>query len=395
MKWRLITRAMRRAPSGLLGMLVLVTFTDRFVARHDVDFSNATAANWRYSEREARRQTDPGLILCFGSSLVKYGVLPRLIEEATRRQAFNLAVCNGHMPSSYYLLKRSLDSGARPAALVVDCQDGPVARVEADRQAEALRVNLRQWPELLSWREGIDLAWTARDANFFADWALSRLLPSYKARFEIRSSVVATLRGASGSSRFDVMAVRRNWALNEGAQVMPRGTVPPADLPSTEPFDAARAAESLRASCKRNELTELYIDRFLSLAASHNLPVFWVLPPLAPAHQADRDRAGMSHYFSQQAESARAKYVNVTVVDARRSGYASSVFWDKVHLDRQGACAFTIELAGVIDRVLTVPGCDERWVSLPRYREAKLGFAIEDVMQSRATVAARSQRVLR
>jgi hypothetical protein len=386
---------MRRAPSGLLGLLVLVTFTERFVARHDVDFSNATAANWRYSEREARRKTDPGMILCFGSSLVKYGVLPRLIEEATRRQAFNLAVCNGHMPSSYYLLKRALDSGARPAALVVDCQDGPLARVEADRQAEALRVNLRQWPELLTWRDGIDLAWAARDAKFLADWAVSRLLQSYRARFEIRTSVVATLRGTSGSSRLDVIAVRRNWALNEGAQVMPRGTVPPADLPSTEPYDAARAAESLRANFKRNKLTDLYIDRFLSLAASHNLPVFWVLPPLAPAHQADRDRAGISHYFSQQAESARAKYANVTVVDARRSGYASSVFWDKVHLDRQGACAFTIELAGVIDRVLKGPGGDKRWISLPHYQEAKLSLAIEDVMQTRAAIAARPQRVVR
>jgi hypothetical protein len=335
------------------------------------------------------------MILCFGSSLVKYGVLPRLIEEATRRQAFNLAVCNGHMPSSYYLLRRALESGARPAALVVDCQDGPVARVEGDRQAEALRVNLRQWPELLTWREGIDLAWTARDANFLADWALSRLLPSYKARFEIRSSVVAALRGTCGSSRLDVIAVRRNWALNEGAQVMPRGTSPPAEATSTDPFDAARAAESLRTTCKRNKLTDLYTERFLRLAASRNLPVFWVLPPLTPAHQADRDRAGISHYFSQQAESARAKYANLTVVDARRSGYASNVFWDKVHLDRQGACAFTIELARVIDRVLKGPGGDRRWVSLPHYRDANVNLAIEDVVQTRASIASRPQRVVR
>lgn len=385
-------RSLGRAPLGLIGMFVFVTLTESFFARHDDDFTNPTPANWRYSERESRRKTEPGMVLCFGTSLVKYGVLPRLIEQTTGHRAFNLAVCNGHMPSSYYLLKRSLDSGARPSAVVVDCQDGPVARDRLDVQAEALRVNLRQWPELLTWADGFDLAWTARDARFLADLTFSRLLPSYKARFEIRAGVKGALSGASGTSRHDILAVRRNWAVNQGAQVMPGNTEPPADLPANVAFDEARSAGALRANSRRNKLTEVYTDRFLSLAASREIPVLWALPPLAPARQADRDRAGITYYFTRQAERARANYPNVTVIDARRSGYASSAFWDDVHLDRRGAAAFSTEVGAVIRRVLAGSAVG-RWVSLPDYREVPVTVAVEDVTESRSSAASRSPRV--
>src|SRR5690242_7088316 len=96
------TRATGRAPVGLLGMLALLALGERYVARHDLDLTNTAPVNWRYSGREARK-TETGSVLCFGTSLVKYGLLPRVIEQTTGRKAFNLAVCNGGMASSYYV----------------------------------------------------------------------------------------------------------------------------------------------------------------------------------------------------------------------------------------------------------------------------------------------------
>ena len=55
-----------------------------------------------------------------GDSLAKLGVAPSLVEARSGRSVYNLAVCAGQAPSSYFLLRRVLDSGARPTAILVD-----------------------------------------------------------------------------------------------------------------------------------------------------------------------------------------------------------------------------------------------------------------------------------
>ncbi len=78
-----------------------------------LDFTNAAADNWSYSARQAWRKTDPGMILCFGTSLAKYGVVAPLIERATGHRTFNLAVCRGQMPSTCWLFAKERSMAVR------------------------------------------------------------------------------------------------------------------------------------------------------------------------------------------------------------------------------------------------------------------------------------------
>ena len=376
-------------------MLVLVALTERFVDRHYLDFTNAAADNWSYSACQARRKTDPGMILCFGTSLAKYGVVAPLIERATGHRTFNLAVCRGQMPSTYFLFRRAIDAGARPAAVLLDCQDGPPACATPEPRAEAIDANLRQWPELLTWGDCLDLAWTARDARFVAEMAIAGLIPSSKARFEIRSSVLTALRGEPAVSRRDTLALRRNWTLNKGTMLMPRRQATPADDHDPLPEDIPATTKQPPARPPRNRLSDAYIRRLLELAAAHKIPVFWLLPPVAPAKQAERDREGYTAYFTEQALRAEAAYHGVTVLDARRSRYRTALFHDAVHLDRRGALPGPPTWGRRLPAPWKVRLQAARWVNLPPFRDRPVEIALEDVIESRLAGPLGSRRVRR
>ncbi len=170
--------AWRRLPLGLLGMLFLVALVERQLDRHPLELNENSPTSWRFASAQARRQARTAQVLFFGSSVVKFGVLPKIVEEKTGRPTYNLAVYGGRMASSYYLFKHALDAGAKPAAVVVDCHDGPVPVKQAKELNEAVESNRRNWPEVLTSFETIELAWHARDPGFLAATTLARAGPS-------------------------------------------------------------------------------------------------------------------------------------------------------------------------------------------------------------------------
>jgi hypothetical protein len=390
-----VFRSFRNAPRGLLGMVVLVALGESAVSRHDVDVTNICPANWKFSERHARKTT-PGMILCLGTSLVKYGVVSRVIEQETGRPAFNLALCNGHMPSSYYLLKRALESGGKPAAVILDCMDTPEPRDPPPARAETITVNFRQWPELLTCPEWIDLAWSARDPRFLAEMVISRVLPSYKARFEIRFCVRRAAEGEAASSRSAIVSMKRNWSFNRGTQVMPRRRDhSPADASTAAAVEAELLADLPPGRYQVNRLCVTYTRRILSLAESNGIPVFWLLPPLSPVEQLGKDRSGITAYKNREVLKVLEGFPNVTVIDGRRSGYRADLFHDKVHLDRLGASVFSADVGDVVARVLAGRRDGPSWVTLPRYRERPVGVALEDIHESMSIALGVDIRTLR
>jgi hypothetical protein len=90
-------------PRGLLGMLVLLAAVERWLAWHDVHFSEMGPVCWRRSRWAAEHECQ-SKIFCFGTSLSKSGLLPRVIEDRTGKRAYNLAVFSGPMPASFFLL---------------------------------------------------------------------------------------------------------------------------------------------------------------------------------------------------------------------------------------------------------------------------------------------------
>jgi hypothetical protein len=106
-----------------------------------------------------------------------------------------------------------------------------------------------------------------------------------------------------------------------------------------------------------------YARRITALAARDGVPVFWVVPPIAPEAQAWRDSTGLDGHHTRNLRAALGSLPNVTVVDARHEGYPADLFNDVIHLNARGAARFSTAVATAIRRRLdgqTLP----RWVSL-------------------------------
>ena len=322
-------------PRGLVGMLVLVAAVEVAVAAHALDFTRFPIDDWRVHGRAARASAPGCDWLCFGDSLMKFGVVPRVLEARLGGRAYNLALCDGQASSSYFLLRRALESGARPRAVVVDFVPHLLATDP--------RHNLRQWPELIDVREGADLAWTTRHAGFLAALTLGSMLPTVKDRYEIRAAVVSTLRGESASRRDEVAACRVGWGRDRGAMLC-------AARPSYRgAIDEAHPAYFPRA-WKCHPTNERYVRRFLDLAAARGIAVYWLLLPVAPRFQARRDALGLDDAYARFLAPLQARYANLAVLDARRDGFGAADFIDPLHLNERGARALSALVASAVAR---------------------------------------------
>ena len=79
------------------------------------------------------------------------------------------------------------------------------------------------------------------------------------------------------------------------------------------------------------------------------MPVYWLLPPTHPKLQAWRDEKKADADYERFIRHLQTRFPNLRVIDARHSGYSPDVFWDAVHLDRDGRLAvFTAQIAEVL-----------------------------------------------
>jgi len=332
-------------------MLALVGLAELAIADHRPDLVTPWAEDWRISARAAERSAPGAEVLCFGDSLVKYGVLPRVIEARSGLKGFNLATSGGTMPSAFFLLRQALDSGARPRAIVVDF----AALMLKDPDPPTMQ----NYPELASLGDCLDLARASGHADFFASALASKALPSCRWRFEIRAAVRAALDGRSVSQRSILPRYRRDWDKEAGAQPMPPGRV---RHPSEDYLIDGVSPETW--TCEpRNEA---YLDRFLGLAGARGIPVFWLMPPLCPEVHARRARRGSDAAYGRFARGKLGRHRNLVVLDARPSGYDDTVHIDHLHLDRRGAAVLSGDVASaLLDRL--DGGNADRWVDLPPY----------------------------
>jgi hypothetical protein len=364
-------------PWGLAGMLALVLVAERAVSRHEPIFTGDTMVlAWRASRPMVRDQAARAEVLCVGDSLVKLGVQPRVLEARLGLPSYNLAVGGASAPATFFLLRRALEAGARPAALIID--------FDAEVLQTPPRMHQRYWPELIDSREAIDLCWSARDSDLLGATGLALLLPSVKHRDEVCEEVRVTLAGASRPTREIRAAYARNWRLNGGATVL--GPSPP---PPDEPATADPAASRSRRGWAPYPANASYVRRALDLAAAREVLVFWLLPPVSPSRQARRERSGLDEGFSRFVRETAARYPNVVVLDARRSGYARDLFADPTHLHRVGAVELSAAVADALaSRLADGVAKGPQWVDLPPFRGRPIDVALEEMEQSRMAVAA-------
>jgi hypothetical protein len=371
----MIVGMLRRFPKGLLGMLVLVVGVESFVDGHSRNFRHPWAWDWYLADRAARKKVADCEVLCFGDSLMKFGVSPNVIEQASGWKTYNLAVGVGQIPGSYFLLRRALEAGSHPKAILLDTIPHMMsARPDA---------NANLWPVLLSYRDCFELSVEARDPHFLASMTLSKLLPSVRDRFEIRNSVTGALRG-DPSAIGDILSIYlRNWGVNRGAQMTRRPpVVPPNQI-------EVWASSLLPDSWRPTPLNTHYLHQFLRLAEAHDIRVYWLIPPFDPAVQTLREAKGRDADYTAFLRSIQLEHPGVVVLDARHSGYGPSEHIDAMHLDVRGAASISRDLGTILRRD---PSTLARWEVMPPFRDISAEVALEDVNQSTDFIVAEKAR---
>jgi hypothetical protein len=371
----------RKMPWGLVGMALLVAMVEACLERRAVDNTPWGTWAWRVTGNSVNKHAVGCDVLCFGDSLIKLGIIPGVIRERLGVEAYNFSICAAQAPASFFLLRRALESGARPRAVVVDYKPAMLAGRPRDFS--------RNWPELLNFRECIELSWVAHDPVFFAKSALAIVFPSIRARYDIRVNILLALHGIGSIFRDDTLRYWRNWSRNQGGQV----TSPNPDFHGDVSADIQRRLMSHVFWCDR--LNARYVRRFLTLARDHGIKVFWLLPPVSPAVQRERERTGAERGHERFVRALEAEFDNLFIVDGRHSDYGSTVFVDPLHLDRRGACTLSAELAEIVRQYNRNPASGPRWIDLPPFRPRATYLAFDEIVDANVALKLREGRRLR
>jgi hypothetical protein len=373
------TPRVRAVPLGLLGMIVLVMAIEYFVARHWLDFSDPVSLSWRYSAQAATAVAPTGELLCVGDSLIKHGLIPAVIEQATGRRTVNLAGARCPTLMTYFLLRRALDAGATPRAIIVNAKP---AVLLANPE-----FNTRYWQEILSPCECVEMLLVSRRGSFVLALVAGRVVPSLRCRLELRSSLLAAVRGRDDPMHTINRVLWRNWTKNSGANLST------ADSTATGPTALEVALQNRADVLHVDPANALAVERLLQLTAQRNIPVFWLLAPLSPDLQAIRDRTGAEAYHEHFIHSVQARFRSgMTVLDARRAGYPPDLFADPTHLNRRGAVALSQVVSQEIKRALERPSPPARqhasWITLnsPVDSLYPASIDVEDLDRSRQIV---------
>jgi hypothetical protein len=344
----------------------------------DDDEHSRLGASWQSAFRSASGDESRAEILCFGDSLIKLGILPRVLEARLGQSAYNLAVLGGQPPTSHFLLRRVLESGHRPRALIVNFSPLLLGMDP--------RVGLEWWATLPPARERLRLAWHAGDPALAASMFVHGAVTSLSGRDAFRTALgLASFGPACEDERpaqDELKALLRNWCLNRGAQVAPRPFVPiQGSLP--RPFDGAGWR------WQPHPVHAYYVDRFLAQAQALRIPVYWILPP-AEAEWLDRnERVGTLGAYRRYVRDRASRFPELCVLDMQHNGWDRSWFRDPIHLNRDGAVRLSLAVADAVARPRTASDEPGRWVTLddggsapPRpYQEL-----LEDLDQSRLAV---------
>lgn len=356
-----------RMPWGGIGMLGLIVVVELLISRASLDLLRPEFWLWYASDRSSRQSAATAAeVLCLGTSQTSYGVVPQVLQERLGRPVYSLAMCSSPPQADYYLLKRVLDAGGRPKAVVLD--------LHPHLMSVSYWGSIRFFPNLLSAGESLDLAWTAGDPDFATQVLLTQALPSVLGRFDIRNAIRATLEGKLFSVRKPTLSHLWNREENQGAIVLP-----PRDKPLSE-LTASDYEWYAPPEWRLNPINTLYVRRLLRLAAAHRITVYLLIPPIDARLEQIREQRGLAAAYREFAGRLQARHFNLVVVEATPSSYPPGVFHDGMHLSHAGAVAMTSDLAEILRPRLDAPRTVEpRWLALLPYRDRRSAAPIAEL----------------
>jgi hypothetical protein len=269
-----------------------------------------------------------------------------------------------------------LDQGYRPRALIVNFSELLLIGNPRDYAT--------WWSILADGADRLELVWRARDPAMAVSLLVQELLPSWSIRNRVR-----TVLGLVGASPFDRRAgpddlrvFERNWTLNQGAQVAPRGFVP-IEGTQPQPYDG----NSWRWS--PHPAHRYYVEQFLTMAQCYRVPVFWVLTPAIASWRERSERAGTILSYRRFVRSYLSRFPGLTVLDGQRLTWDHWAFRDPIHLNRDGALRFSLAIAEAILLGPVDLGGESRWIDLDgsdHRPAAQLQDLLEDLEQSRLAI---------
>lgn len=368
-------RWLGRLPWGLIGMIGLLGPAEMLAARNSHRFMTWNEFDWKVVGQEARTKAPGADVLVFGDSMLKFGLVPPLLEHRLGRRVYCLALLDGKPAASYFLLRRTLDAGARPKVILVDYQPEMLCE-----PPDHLMEN-RHWKGLLSLGECWDFFKTYRDASFFSRTALARLLPSYRLRQGLRESVVLALQSRESENSLENARSGRNREQNQGGLVLAKKPQYHGELPvSYWPVMFRENWSSLPQHTS-------YIRRLLARAERHGIQVVWVMPPNTPEVERVRRAFGMHERYTAFAQNLQREFPNLRVIDGRAASYPHTLFMDPVHLDRDGAVALSQNVANLLRPILDTESSPiDRWAVLTPPSPAPSQVPVEDLDESKQVV---------
>jgi hypothetical protein len=360
-------------------MIVLVAAIECVIARHWLHFSDPVSLSWRYSAWAAEADAPGCELLCVGDSLIKHGLIPALIERVTGRRTANLSAARCPTLMTYFLLRRALDAGARPRAIIVNAKPA-VLLANPD-------FNTRYWQEVLAPRECAEMLFSTHRGSFVLALVAGRVLPSLRCRLELRSSLAAAMDGRTDRLYAINRVLWRNWSKNRGANI--------SAVDSRVTGAAVReVAERIRADVFHVDPANAEaIELLLQLTAERSIPVYWLLTPLSPELQSFRDGTGAEAGHERFIRALQARFPQVmTVLDARKAGYPAALFADPTHLNRRGAVALSTVVSVQLSRLLELESAEAHakpgWITLNAQvvHPAVEGIELEDLERSREII---------
>ena len=369
-----------KIPSGLLGMLLLIGMLERQVSRYPELILSSHEMDWAVGVRDSENNCRGEDILCFGDSMLKFGLSPILLAERLGCSVRSVALLDGNPASSYFLFRRAILAGAKPKIVFVDYQPECLYQ-EAERLASRA-----QWRALLSLSECWELAKEFHDPSFFTRTVAQIAVPSFGGRIELRSGLLHSLQGKPCPNIEENAKLARNRVVNLGGLILPEQPQFNGEIPA-DYFDKVMFPAHWM---NRPEHT-VFVERFMRLAAEHGIRVYWVLPPNAPKLQKIRDDIGLTARYDSFVRSVQERYSNLSVIEARHSGFERDVFVDPVHLNRQGAWKLSAAVAEVVRG--TNPQRREivhsNWIKLQPGLTPPPTVYLEDIEQSKSKLGSR------
>lgn len=346
-----------RLPSGMLGAVVLILLVDVVLGR--IRWENPPrsrlSASWRWANRAAEGPEAGAEVLCFGDSLIKLGIVPRVLEERLGRSSYNLAVLGGPAPASHELLRRVLDRGCRPGALVVHFS--PLL-LGMDPKA-----GLEWWAGGLRISDRLALLGRTCDPSMIGPLIVHGLLGSMGARDAVRSALGLHSSASEDVDRLGpegIEELARGWTRNQGAQLAPRRFVPVAgSLPN--PY------RGHRWKWAPNPVHAYFVDRFLAMAEDRGIPVYWVIPPADPAWLDRNEGVGTVGAYREYVLGLLDRFSVLTVLDAQHAGWGRRWFRDPIHLNRDGAVRLSGLVADAIAEKDDAPTKVGRWIAMDQH----------------------------